>query len=371
MPSTSIRFGVELELILGHRQDKEPFAKWDDLAKDVSRRLSRAGISNHIHDKKNGPEKYKEWFIIREVTIKTDPASYLYGIELVSPVFKAEGTVWGKDLQTIFDMLHSNYAVHTSETCSTHVHLSTAGNTLSAAATLCLAEAILYYEHAIDALMPDARVGDGSSGAGSYWCASNRMSHMFSGGAVVANNVHDYIADMAAAQHAQQPVPAAAPTPFNASASLDTCLDIVRACYNSGLFSMDDAMNLFTAKSVIGMTRGKKADFVHGKVFKWNFGNLYETSSSSSQKTIKSNGTVEFRQCPGSESVDEAWVWITLALAFFAGVLSSDGDLLGGTVTGASVAELEVLLQRGGQVLGWGHLGALQEVLQSVAGRGL
>lgn len=364
MPTPSIRFGVELELILGHLPKKSPFNSWSELARDVSRRLTKAGVRNHVHDKKNGPEDYKEWFIIREVTIKTGPASDLYGIELVSPVFKAEGKTWGTDLQTIYTTLRSNYTVLTSETCSTHVHLSTAGKTLSEADAVCLAEAILYYEHAIDALMPDARVGDGTSGSGSYWCASNRMSHMFSGGEAVADSVPNYVAAMAAARQAKKPVPAAAPTPDNPPASLDTCLDIVRACYDSQLFSMDDAMNLFTASSAIGYGRGHKADFVHGKVFKWNFGNLYKTSSSSGTKSIRSDGTVEFRQCPGSEFVEDAWRWVTLALAFFAGVLTSDGQLPVGTVTGGSVGELEVLLERGGLSLGWEHLGALEEILK-------
>lgn len=359
MPKTSIRFGVELELLLGSRKGKSPFESWSELAKDVSRRLGRASIRNHIHDKRT-TETYREWFIIREVTIKTDPASCLYGIELVSPVFKAEEQTWGRDLQTIFTMLHTNYAVHSSETCSTHVHLSTAGTTLSAADAVCLAEAVLYYEHAIDALMPASRVGS----SGSYWCSSNRASHMFSGGEAVRGAADDYVVAMMAAQHAKQPVAAAAPTPYNPAASLDTCLDIVRACYDSGTFTMDEAMNFFPAKSVMGITRGMKADFVHGKVFKWNFGNLYKASASPGVKSIRADGTIEFRQAPGSEYAEDAWAWVTLALAFFAGALFSDGHLPAGTEAGASLAELEGLLQRGGQILGWEHLGELQEMLK-------
>ncbi|KIH89809.1 hypothetical protein SPBR_00812 [Sporothrix brasiliensis 5110] len=344
MPKTSFRFGVELELKLENQEGKRPFKSWSELAKDVSRRLAQHGIRNHIHGK--AAETYEEWFIIREVTIKVDPDSDQYGIELVSPVFRAEEQAWSTDLQTIFNVLHTYYTVHESDTCSTHVHLSTAGTTLTEVNAVCLAEAALYYEHAIDALMPVWRAG------GSHWCASNRDSHMFSGSE--------------AAQRTKHPALARTLTAHHRAASLDTCLDIVRACYESRIFTMDEAMNLCSARSVRGIAQGKTADFVRGKVFKWNFCSLYKTSVTS--KEIHSDGTVEFRQAPGSTRAEDAGAWVALALTFFAGVLYSDGSLPAGTVNGASVAELEALVQRGSQTLGWGNLGELEEMLKCAQG---
>ncbi|ERS97421.1 uncharacterized protein SPSK_03484 [Sporothrix schenckii 1099-18] len=340
MPKTSFRFGVELELKLENQQGNMPFKNWSGLAEDVSQRLTEHGIRNHIHGK--AAETYKEWFIIREVTIAVDPGSDQYGIELVSPVFRAEEQTWSTNLQIIFNVLHTYYTVHESDTCSTHVHLSTAGTTLTEVNAVCLAEAALYYEHAIDALMPVWRAG------GSHWCASNRDSHMFNGSEAAQRTKHPALAKALAAHHT--------------AASLDTYLDIVRACYDSRIFTMDEAMNLRPAKAVRGKAQGKTADLVHGKVFKWNFGSLYKTSGTS--KAIHRDGTVEFRQAPGSTRAEDAGAWVALALTFFAGVLSSDGSLPAGTVNGASVAELEALVQRGSQTLGWGNLGGLEEMLK-------
>ena len=41
-----------------------------------------------------------------------------------------------------------------------------------------------------------------------------------------------------------------------------------------------------------------------------------------------------------------------------------DVAVIGAGMAGASLAELEALLRRGGQILGWEHLGELQEMLK-------
>ena len=72
----SFQFGVELEFLLGSR--KKVHHNWKSLAKDLSKRLQKAGISNHVNDGNDKSwENYREWSIVQEVTIPSQPAKNL------------------------------------------------------------------------------------------------------------------------------------------------------------------------------------------------------------------------------------------------------------------------------------------------------
>jgi len=73
---SSFQFGVEIELLLGSR--KKSYSSWSSLAKDVSKRLSKAGINNHINESNSKSyDNYREWSIVQEVTIPSQPAKNL------------------------------------------------------------------------------------------------------------------------------------------------------------------------------------------------------------------------------------------------------------------------------------------------------
>lgn len=73
---SSFQFGVEIELLMGGR--KKAYSNWKSLAKDVSKRLQKAGISNHVNDGNDkSRENYSEWSIVQEVTIPSQPAKNL------------------------------------------------------------------------------------------------------------------------------------------------------------------------------------------------------------------------------------------------------------------------------------------------------
>lgn len=73
--SPSLQFGIEIELLLGGR--KKAFSSWKALASDLSKRLSLAGIANHVHDDAKALENYEQWAIVREVTVPNQPAKGL------------------------------------------------------------------------------------------------------------------------------------------------------------------------------------------------------------------------------------------------------------------------------------------------------
>ena len=72
----SFQFGVEIELLVGSR--KKIHANWKSLAKDLSKRLQKAGIANHVNDSNDkSPDNYREWSVVQEVTIPSQPAKSL------------------------------------------------------------------------------------------------------------------------------------------------------------------------------------------------------------------------------------------------------------------------------------------------------
>lgn len=76
MTSASLQFGIEIELLLGGR--KKAHSSWNSLANDLSKRLAAAGIANHINEGGDkAVEHYREWSIVREVTIPNQPAKGL------------------------------------------------------------------------------------------------------------------------------------------------------------------------------------------------------------------------------------------------------------------------------------------------------
>lgn len=76
MSLASLQFGIEIELLLGGR--KKAHSSWKSLASDLSKRLAAAGIANHINEGGDkAVEHYREWSIVREVTIPSQPAKGL------------------------------------------------------------------------------------------------------------------------------------------------------------------------------------------------------------------------------------------------------------------------------------------------------
>ncbi|KAB5513312.1 putative amidoligase enzyme-domain-containing protein [Coniochaeta sp. 2T2.1] len=312
----SFQFGVEIELLLGSR--KKTHANWKSLAKDLSKRLQKAGIANHVNESNDkSADNYREWSIVQEVTIPCQPAKSLFGLELVSPIYPVY-SYWGADLETIFPVLHSNFTLHPSDHCSTHVHISGTPSPFSPLELASLSKAILYHESSLDMAFPPARRSS------AYWCQSNRSN------------------------------PALAPFPLTACLSaLDSA-----AGTSTDLRPVVELTNLFPASSAYGRSHGKKRDFIRGKVYKWDLTGVLNPE----------RGDVEFRQAPGSLSAEQAAVWITLAVAFVAGAVGGHGMALGGhgvvDEDGGSGEELWALLQAGAAVVGWEGLGGAETLFE-------
>ncbi|KAK0637450.1 putative amidoligase enzyme-domain-containing protein [Bombardia bombarda] len=312
--SNSLQFGVEIELLLGGGAGN--YTDWHSLALSVSQKLREAGINNHINDGADkSADNYREWSIVREITIPEQPA--YVGIELVSPVYHIADP-WTTDLQTIFRVLSTSFRIVHSEDCSTHVHISATPTPFSAADLAALGKCALFYEHALDLLVPPNRRG------GNHWCQSNRVSASFN------------------------------------ERSLGDCLGMLDLVVQSPSGSGDPGkkavdkvvgyMNHVSPMSRTGIIHGKKKNFVHGKIYKWDF----------SRMVGGGQGTIEFRQPSGSLCADDATAWVELALAFVAAATRMVGPALQGMgVSGAGATQQHLwgMLSIGAQQLGWNWFG--------------
>ncbi|ROV90115.1 hypothetical protein VMCG_09761 [Cytospora schulzeri] len=378
MSSASLQFGVEIELLLG--SCKKAHSSWKALASDLSKRLTAAGIANHINEGGDkAVEHYREWSIVREVTIPNQPAKGLWGIELVSPIYPATW-YWATDLEMIFSALRHSFVMAPSGNCSTHIHVSATPLPLNSTELSSLAKAALYFESALDQLVPAER-----RGSTAYWCQSNRASI-----ALKALGLGDCLAMVDAAVYLTPP--STASSSFSSSSSSSSggegSNDSLEARLGSSseqvaTRAVVETMNLFPAASAYGKAHGKKHDFIRGKVYKWDFtGMLPRSSSSPSSSSARdgtvtpARGTVEFRQPPGSRSAEDAKGWVSLVLAFVAGVTSttssgwSFSSAIGGQGKGqgGSVEELWGVVVSGASVLGWEGVGAADGIF---ANRGM
>ena len=181
---------------------------------------------------------------------------------------------WTVALQAIFAVLARHFVLAPTAHAGTHVHVSCepagAGLGGSATALAAVAKAALYFEPALDALMPASRSRDAP-----YWCQSNRASVALRGAAAATETADD----------------------------LSACFALLDECCvgggGGGVESVVRAMCLFPASSAYGRAHGYKADFVHG-VYKWDFSGLLPDTG---------QGTLEYRQVSG-KSDSSIWSYL-------------------------------------------------------------
>ncbi|KAI8217662.1 hypothetical protein K4K54_011334 [Colletotrichum sp. SAR 10_86] len=264
----SLNFGFELELSFNSSKKHKT---WLTMAQDTSARLTKKGVNNQVKEKVD--PNYRKWSIVQEITIPQHPSKNNWALELVSPIFSLD-SLWLADTGNIFSAIQKHSSIQNIPQCSTHVHISQDGQDFSPYQLAALSKAILTYEACFDALVPADRES-------AYWCQSNRWNPI-----------------MARCQ------------------TMEDCWDILDTASQRGTSAVVEAMCIFPASSAYGRAHGRKKDFVHGKVYKWNFARLLGNE----------NGrTIEFRQPSGSTCAEDAIGWVLLTLTFVAGATAGGG----------------------------------------------
>ncbi|KAF5515353.1 hypothetical protein CGCS363_v001987 [Colletotrichum siamense] len=291
----SLNFGFELELSFNSSKKHKT---WLTMAQDTSARLTKKGVNNQVKEKVD--PNYRKWSIVQEITIPQHSSKNNWALELVSPIFSLD-SLWLADTGNIFSAIQKHSSIQNIPQCSTHVHISQDGQDFSPYQLAALSKAILTYEACFDALVPADRES-------AYWCQSNRWNPI-----------------MARCQ------------------TMEDCWDILDTASQRGTSAVVEAMCIFPASSAYGRAHGRKKDFVHGKVYKWNFARLLGNE----------NGrTIEFRQPSGSTCAEDAIGWVLLTLTFVAGA-TGGGNCIGALEAGGDDrTEFWHLLCHGAEVMG-------------------
>lgn len=247
------------------------------------------------------PTSFQEQLSVNTSVARRTPAKTHSGaLELVSPIFSFDSS-WLADTGNIFSAIQKHCSIQDIPQCSTHVHVSQAGRDFSPFQLAALSKAILAYEACFDSLVPADR-------ASAYWCQSNRWNPVLS-----------------------------------RCQALEDCLDLLDVAARHGTAAVVEAMCVFPASSAYGRAHGRRKDFVHGKVYKWNLARLLGND----------NGrTIEFRQPPGSHSAEDAVAWVLLTTTFVAGA-TGGGNCIGALEAGGDdQTEFWHLLCHGAEVMG-------------------
>jgi hypothetical protein len=305
---TSFTFGIEIELLLGSRS--KTHKTWKSIAGELSTRLARSGIPNHVNESYDKSEaNYSEWSVVQEVTVPSQPGKQLWGIELVSPILHSEdSSSWTSQVSLLFKTLKHHFTLVSAPEAATHIHIAPAYSPYSVAQLASIAKAVLLYEPALDALLPAERKS-------SYWCQSNRSNPVLKGLSTTAE-----------------------------------CFEYLDWCRSAD--EVVRTMCLYPAKSAYGRAHGYNADFVHG-VYKWDFSGLLDAGST---------GTIEFRQCPGSRTADEVRTWVELAVSFVAGAIEHSETGLLDPEAKATMDGLWWVLVSGAQGSGIGDLEGVEKL---------
>ncbi|KAK4098766.1 hypothetical protein N658DRAFT_499002 [Parathielavia hyrcaniae] len=254
------RFCVELGLVIRSRKHKHKTVT--GLEDEISKRLTRAGIANHIASSPTSSVSSREWTIASELCIPSRPRDHHFGMKLVSPFlrFSKRADAWQAELRTVMHALNAHFELTTTHQCFTHVHVAPASGFWELDQAKGLAQSALYFERCLDALVPPYR-------RKSVWAKSNRNNQYFLG------------------------LPMA------------KCFDLIHA--QATFEGLSARMNWCSSESPTGIALDAKpgVDFQHD-AFRWNFTALGQQGGGL--------GTVEFRQPPGLTTASEAIGWVML-----------------------------------------------------------
>lgn len=287
-------FGTELELVLNYNA-----RNWDEVTQRMSNGLTARNVDNRIYDERQ-PSKFKEWLIMEDGSIAQNRRENLWGLELVSPININLNPKWRDRNDKLWDTIESDFKVVSSDSCGTHVHVSTFdknGWYDRLPPLKRVAKAVVYFERCVDSLLPPHRLVN-------TYCKSNR--------------------------------------------------------YNPSLRerSMPEIFQLLdSARDAPGIASIMCSDGQGGttRYFKWNFMALV--------KPRKSMGTVEFRQPPGSTSRADAVLWSEFTLSFVQGaILLMDHPGSINPAETATLKQLQRLVRMGNSLAPAGSRGDLLEM---------
>lgn len=100
----------------------------------------------------------------------------IVGLEMISPLFVAyPGSTWRTYVEATWKSLEKSYAIKTSTECATHIHVSVA-NGYSLKELKKIAQTVIHFEPAFNALVPHSRLPPVNHYAKSNWLDSDELA---------------------------------------------------------------------------------------------------------------------------------------------------------------------------------------------------
>ncbi|KAF9643628.1 hypothetical protein BDM02DRAFT_3191383 [Thelephora ganbajun] len=159
-----LRFGIEVEFLLYLKDEKHVFKNIEGFAEFVlsvyQKEKDKSWPDMHIDldGSFKGKNAATEWSFSKDKSIERDPNDKhtQYPIELVSPILHFTDGHFRDYVQGMWSLIGPLCVVKTNDSCGTHVHVSPS-NEYTSAQIKAVARAALYFEPAINALVPPHR----------------------------------------------------------------------------------------------------------------------------------------------------------------------------------------------------------------------
>lgn len=183
--SREVRLGLEAEFYLAAKTPDHNSSDLKEFVKILAANHNAAINFQHqrMHDNLQAPtddHEFKTWGMVFEGSIAQfrPPCKLLIpegssllparvatnkipgGIELRSPKLSVSpSSQWRNDVEGVWKYISTNYDLTTDENCATHIHISLVPN-YTFTEIKCIACSVIYFERAIEALMPPHRRGN-------------------------------------------------------------------------------------------------------------------------------------------------------------------------------------------------------------------
>ncbi|KAK3377558.1 hypothetical protein B0H63DRAFT_220622 [Podospora didyma] len=189
LPQLGFHVGIETELFLERRiprsltKDKAPETLPDfsiDLRDRYMQALrSKAGYpglrSEFVEEQIEADPLFSKWCVINEISL-TKREQEPWGLEIVSPKLPVSpSSHWREHVNALWAFLDQNYSITGDDTCGTHIHISVDGD-YDLSMMKAIASAVIYFEPAIEALLPETRRGNHHTM--SNWIDNPSLGHL-------------------------------------------------------------------------------------------------------------------------------------------------------------------------------------------------
>ncbi|KAF7508083.1 hypothetical protein GJ744_009665 [Endocarpon pusillum] len=179
-----IKLGIETEFFLAAKKLEDFDISVEGFAETLAANHNQAVRPPHPQMRPTMRPPYEQgdyarWCLATDSTVSFHSSRSPWGVELVSPILRAfPGSKWRESVELTWKCLADRYDIDTNHLCGTHIHISLEPF-FNMGELVQIAQAILHFEPAIEALVPKHRRGN-------EFCKSNWLGSPHLGAANIS-----------------------------------------------------------------------------------------------------------------------------------------------------------------------------------------